>query len=293
MARRKLVLGRGIGDEGLGVDTRSVPVELIDPSPFQPRLEISEEELTELADSIKQHGLLQPIVVRRKGRRFEVIAGERRLRAAKLAGLQRVPVVVKDVSDRDAAVLALVENLQRKDLSFWERASAIRRLHDEVGLTEEEIGRLLGISKSHVSNYLRVFSLPADVLEKLRACKGVTLKHIKALLRLKDSPGWLREFVDRISSETISARRLEELVDSALGSGGREKKVERVSTAENVARSEEVSRLKRLIRGVFPYPFRVKRVKSGWSVTLIFPNEEDARKFFSSVHGDWFEDKGD
>lgn len=285
------MLGRGIGDESFGVDTRSVPVELIDPSPFQPRLEISEEELTELANSIKQHGLLQPIVVRRKGRRFEVIAGERRLRAAKLAGLQRVPVVVKDVDDRDAAVLALVENLQRKDLNFWERAMAIKRLHDDVGLTEEEIGRLLGVSKSHVSNYLRVFSLPPDIIEKLKEAEGLTLKHIKALLRLKDSPGWLKEFTDRIVSESISARKLEELVEAALGSGG-SKKVEKIPTVREPV-SEDVAKLKRTIRKIFPYPFRVKRVKSGWSITLIFPNEEDVQRFFSSVDGDWFEDNRD
>ena len=162
-----------------------VPVEEIVPGPLQPRQRISLEGLEELRDSIAQHGVLQPLTVRQKGERFELIAGERRLRAARMAGLQEVPCIVMDVDMEDSGVIALIENIQRRDLDFIEEAEGIRQLVRLFGLSQEQVARRLGKSQSAVANKLRLLRLPRDVLERLRDV-GMGERHARALLRLED-----------------------------------------------------------------------------------------------------------
>ena len=163
-----------------------VPVEEIVPGPLQPRQHFSREGLEELRDSIAQHGVLQPLTVRQKGDRFELIAGERRLRAARMAGLGEVPCIIMDVDMESSGVIALIENIQRRDLDFIEEAEGIWQLIRLFGLSQEQIARRLGKSQSAVANKLRLLRLPKDVLERLRA-ENLSERHARALLRLPDA----------------------------------------------------------------------------------------------------------
>jgi len=168
-------------------------------NPVQPRTEFDAEALSELAESIRSYGILHPLTVRRRAGRYELVAGERRLRAAKLIGLREVPCMLLDVSMEDAGLIALVENLQRKDLDFWEEANGIRQLIRMFGMSQEEAARRLGKSQSAVANKLRLLKLPEDVLETLRS-RGLSERHARALLKLPDDASRraaLRKIVDR------------------------------------------------------------------------------------------------
>ena len=156
------------------------------PNPVQPRKLFDDEGLEELSRSIKDYGILNPLSVRLRGSRYELVAGERRLRAARLAGLKEVPCILLDVNMEDASLIALVENLQRRDLDFIEEANGINQLIRMVGMGQEEAARRIGKSQSAVANKLRLLRLPPDVLEGLRQ-NGLTERHGRALLRLPDS----------------------------------------------------------------------------------------------------------
>lgn len=163
-----------------------LPIDQIRPSPFQARREFSEQELAALAQSIRENGLLQPVTVRKlSDGGYELVAGERRLRAARLAGLKEVPCILLDVNMEDASLIALVENLQRRDLDFIEEANGINQLIRMFGMSQEEAARRIGKSQSAVANKLRLLRLPQDVLEGLRQ-NGLTERHGRALLRLPD-----------------------------------------------------------------------------------------------------------
>ncbi len=163
----------------------SLRLEDISPNPVQPRRHFDEEALRELSDSIRSYGILNPLTVRLRCGKYELVAGERRLRAAKLAGLTEVPCILMDVNMEDAGLLALVENLQRKDLDYLEEAEGLRRLIRMFGLSQEEAARRIGKSQSAVANKLRLLKLPEDVLEALRK-NGLSERHGRALLRLPD-----------------------------------------------------------------------------------------------------------
>ena len=165
--------------------------DLISPNPDQPRQYFDPQGLAELADSIRIHGILQPLTVRRRsGGRFELVAGERRLRAAMICGLSEVPCIVMDISRESSCVLSLIENLQRRDLDFLEEAQALDRLITLYGLSQEEAAIKVGKSQSAVANKLRLLRLPSDVLEILRK-NGYTERHARALLRLPNEESQL------------------------------------------------------------------------------------------------------
>jgi ParB family chromosome partitioning protein len=163
-----------------------IPVDRVRPNPFQPRQQFDDTELEELASSIRANGLLQPIVVRAKGAEYELVAGERRLRAAQRAGLQEIPAIVRQVGDHEALELALIENLQRSDLNPIEEARAYERLRDEFGLTQEQIAARVGKHRSTIANALRLLRLPQDLQDELAAGR-LTAGHARALLSV-DSP---------------------------------------------------------------------------------------------------------
>ena len=162
-----------------------LPAEQIRPNPRQPRREFDQAGLRELADSIRAFGILQPLTVRRTGREYELVAGERRLRAARLAGLRQVPCLIAQVGEEDSALLALIENLQRRDLDCWEEAEAIARLIRQYGLSQEAAAEKLGKSQSGIANKLRLLRLPEGVRQLIRQ-NGLTERHARALLRLPD-----------------------------------------------------------------------------------------------------------
>ncbi len=188
-----------------------IPVEEIVPGPLQPRQHFSREGLEELRDSIVQHGMLQPLTVRQKGERFELIAGERRLRAARMAGLTDVPCIIMDVDMESSGVIALIENIQRRDLDFVEEAEGISQLIRLFGLSQEQIARRLGKSQSAVANKLRLLRLPKDALERLRT-EGLTERHARALLRLPDTE-MQRRALDFIIDQRMNVAAAEAYVD--------------------------------------------------------------------------------
>ena len=167
--------------EFLSTRVQYIPLGRIRPNPQQPRRSFDEEGLAELAASIRSCGILQPLTVRRAGEGYELVAGERRLRAARIAGLREVPCLVAQVGEEDSALLALMENLQRRDLDCWEEAQAIARLISRYGLSQEEAARRLGRAQPTVANKLRLLRLPEDVRALLRE-NGLTERHARALL---------------------------------------------------------------------------------------------------------------
>jgi ParB family chromosome partitioning protein len=201
-------LGRGLaalmGEAGprpdpAGQNTRHVPIASLDPNPFQPRVAIDPAALAELTQSIKERGVLQPLLLRPHpgdGQKFQIIAGERRWRAAQAAGLHEVPALVLPLSDRDALAAALVENLQRQDLNSIEEAEGYRRLLDEFGLTQELLAEAVGKSRSHVGNTLRLLRLPPTVQAALRSGQ-LSAGHARALLTLPDPEQAARAVIER------------------------------------------------------------------------------------------------
>ena len=192
----------------------SLRLEDISPNPVQPRRHFDEEALRELSDSIRSYGILNPLTVRLRCGKYELVAGERRLRAAKLAGLTEVPCILMDVNMEDAGLLALVENLQRKDLDYLEEAEGLRRLIRMFGLSQEEAARRIGKSQSAVANKLRLLKLPEDVLEALRK-NGLSERHGRALLRLPD-PERQRAALGAMLEQRMNVAAAEAYVEALL-----------------------------------------------------------------------------
>ncbi len=187
-----------------------VPVDDIDPNPAQPRSSFDAEKLQELTNSIRTSGVIQPLLVRRRGSRFELVAGERRWRAAKMAGLRTVPVLVEDVSDDRLIEVALVENIQREDLNPIEVATALQRLIHEHRLSHDEIARRTGKDRSTVTNLVRLLKLPQDI-QQLVAERRLTMGHARAILGLPDED-LQRRVAEKAASQGLSVRQVERLV---------------------------------------------------------------------------------
>lgn len=185
-----------------------IPIDRIEMNPFQPRHGIDEDNLQLLANSIREHGLLQPVVVRRLDRGYQLIAGERRFRAARLAGLDVLPALIRRADSQDSAVLALIENLHRQSLSYWDEAEGFLRLHTEFHLTQAEIARQMGMSQGAVANKLRLLQLEADVTRKIQQ-HGLSERHARLLLSVPSSEG-RRALVDAMIEHKLTVRQAEE-----------------------------------------------------------------------------------
>jgi len=215
--KAKSGLGRGlealipqIADDSAD-DVVRMRIDDLKPSPYQPRREFDFEKLQELADSIREHGVLQPIVVRKGvGRWYEIIAGERRFRAAKQLGMETIPALVRDISDRQAMEIALIENLQREDLSPIEVAEAYAKIMEHFELTQDQLAARVGQSRSHVANLMRLLSLPADIREFVS--RGtISMGHARALLSLPEAHAQ-RTVAAKIASDGLTVRAVEQLV---------------------------------------------------------------------------------
>jgi ParB family chromosome partitioning protein len=215
MARK--ALGRGLGAllsaEGTATateDPNTISIDLIDPSPLQPRGIFDEAKLDELAQSISANGVVQPLIVRPKQNRFELIAGERRWRAAQRAGLTRIPAIVRQVSDDKVLELALIENIQREDLNPIEEARAYKNLIDTVGLTQEVVAERVGRDRSYVTNFLRLLRLPDDIQELVQMGR-LSTGHARTLLSLPDIAAQ-RRLARKIIERDLSVRATEQTV---------------------------------------------------------------------------------
>ena len=210
------VLGKGLSaliatDSGLAKENAAeVDIDLIEPNPAQPRTRFPEENLEELAQSIRNNGIIQPIVVRIKNNGYEIVAGERRWRAAQRAGLQKVPVVVKEVTDEKLLELALIENIQRQELNAVEEARAYRNLIDKIGLTQEMVAERVGKNRTVVTTFLRLLKLPEEV-QKLIEEEKISAGHGRALLMTDDADAQKR-IAGMISEMSLSVREAEKII---------------------------------------------------------------------------------
>jgi ParB family chromosome partitioning protein len=196
-----------------GGGLKLVPIAEIDPNPLQPRSTFDAAKIQELAQSIEANGLIQPLIVRRKSDRYELVAGERRLRAARIAGLIDVPVVVQDYADDKILEIALIENLQREDLNPMETAQALNRLVQEMNLSHEEIGRRTGKDRTTITNLLRLLRLPTDI-KLLLAERRLSMGHARAILGLSDEADQL-ELANKAAAQGYSVRQVERMVQGA------------------------------------------------------------------------------
>jgi ParB family transcriptional regulator, chromosome partitioning protein len=210
-------LGRGLGallsaekTAGDGEEFLEIDVELIDPSPVQPRMHFDERALDELSKSIRANGIVQPLLVRRKGARYELVAGERRWRAAKRAGLERVSAVVREVPEDRLLELVLIENIQREELNAIEEANALKNLIETIGLTQEALAERVGRDRSYVANYLRLLRLPSDLQQLVRDGK-LSAGHARTLLGIDDL-ALQRRIARRIIDQGLSVRQTERTV---------------------------------------------------------------------------------
>ena len=209
-------LGRGLDallpEESTAGTVKLIPVNSISPNPFQPRKDMSEEQLAELVESIKSKGVLQPVLVRETESGYELVAGERRWLAAQKAGLDKIPALVVRVTDREALEIALIENLQRQDLNPVEEAIAYRRLMDEFGLTQQEVAERVGKDRSTVANRLRLLNLHPEVIEHLAEGR-ITEGHARVLLRVPYAKQ--PRYAAMVLEKGLSVRELERLLQSA------------------------------------------------------------------------------
>ena len=229
-------LGKGLSalipEEPVSGKEQILEIEIgqISPSPSQPRQDFAEESIKELADSIVQHGLVQPIIVRRAGTGYEVVAGERRLRAATMAGLKTIGAVVRELGDADALQIALIENLQREDLNPLEEAEAYRRLVQDFGLTQDEVADRVAKSRPQVANTLRLLQLEPQVQEMVRRDR-LSAGHARALLAL-DNPTVQRAAAERMAEKGLSVREAEAHVSALIGRGHRATRARQQKTRE-------------------------------------------------------------
>lgn len=229
MNDKRKALGRGLeqlfNDEGLNFDTiensiieeaktndQIVEIDLSElrANPYQPRKNFDEEALNELASSIKEHGVFQPIIVKKSIKGYEIIAGERRFRASKLAGMQTIPAIVKDFSDEEMMQIALLENLQRENLTSIEEAKAYKSIIEYMNITQDELAKKVGKSRSHVTNILGLLKLPASVQDMVLYNK-LSMGHARVLSKL-DDPKTIEDLAQRVITEDLSVRKLESLV---------------------------------------------------------------------------------
>jgi ParB family chromosome partitioning protein len=218
---------------------RALKLAQLQPGKYQPRTRMDEGSLYELAESIKSQGVMQPVLVRPlPGGRYEIIAGERRVRAARLAGLDEVPVLVRPVPDETAAVMSLIENIQREDLNPLEEAQGLKRLIDEFSLTHEQAAQAVGRSRSAASNLLRLLNLAAPVQQMLMA-GDLEMGHARALLGLEGAAQI--QAASRVAAKKLSVRETEKLVAKAAGNGGRQAPLMRIKQDKprDIVRLEE------------------------------------------------------
>jgi ParB family chromosome partitioning protein len=251
------------GDAGL----LQLAVEEIQDNPFQPRREFNEEEIASLAESLKQHDLLQPVLVRRVAGKYQLISGERRLRAAIRAGWKTIPARVREADDRLVAELAIVENLQRKDLNPVEKALSFKRYLDEHRCTQEELARRLSIDRSTIANLMRLLELPQPVLDALRS-GTLSAGHARALLPLGDDNEQIA-LAYRITSEGLSVREVERLVTEQIAADNEGTPGSSAPAKKKRTRSDQIVALEQELRVALGTKVEIKQSAKGRGTVVI------------------------
>ncbi len=282
---------------GPGQQTSSSPMEIsvyeVDGNPFQPRRDFEEPELAALADSLKQHGLLQPIAVRKVGDRYQLIAGERRLRAAIKAGWQRVPAHLIEADDRQVAELAIIENLQRQDLNPLEKAASFQQYLERYGCTQEELAGRLQLDRSTVSNLIRLLELPDAVQQAVRR-GAISQGHARALLSLGDEREQT-ELCQRIQAEGLSVRAIESIVQHAVSQSEREElgiaSEDDADSTDSSSRpkrkpSSELTVLEQELRGALGTKVEIRTGARGRGKIIVhFTSHDEFERLRGHMHG--------
>ncbi len=200
-----------------------VEIDKIEPNPFQPRKEFEEQDIKELAKSIKNFGIIQPVTLRKKENKYEVIVGERRLRAVKYIKMEKIPAIIKDFNDQEMAEIALVENLQRKDLNFLEESQAYTKLIEKFNITQKELAQKIGKSQSTIANKLRLLKLSGNVREKLKSPE-ISERHARALLKINDEKIQIK-VVQQIKDKQLTVKETESLIKKILNKNRKKQKI--------------------------------------------------------------------
>lgn len=251
----------------------TVSIEKIHPNPNQPRKHFNETELEELSESIREHGVLQPLLVRKKGDEFEIIAGERRYQASKIAGLSELPVIIKDVDDQKMLELALIENLQRSDLNPIEEAKGYRQLIKASGMTQEALSKAVSKSRSAITNSLRLLDLPERVQELLFEGK-LTAGHARAILAVPFEEQRIK-LAEKVVADGLSVRATENL--APLFSVGETPKAPRPVTPQSYKKAA------RVLRQVFNTNVRVKSTRGKNKIEIEFKDEDELARILEQV----------
>ena len=264
----------------------SLKLSLIDPKSDQPRKNFDRQLLEELASSIKENGLLQPIIVREYGEgRYQIIAGERRFRASKIAELSEIPAVIMNKDDRQAAEIALIENIQREDLNPIEEAMGFRALSEDYGLTQEELSERIGKSRSAIANSMRLLDLPEEILTLLAEGK-LSAGHGRTLLAVRNTEDMI-ELAERVIKEDLSVRRLEEEVKKA----NRKKKVEADDEEESLPVINYFREMEIRVQSHLGRQVKISEKGRKKTITLFYEDNEDLDDLLKTICGDDFLDE--
>ena len=270
-------------ESGPNADVLLIPIDIIEPNPFQPRMSFDQDALEELADSIRTLGLIQPITVRRKaGGRYQIISGERRFRACRLAGMEMIPAYIRDTNDQGMLEMAIVENIQREDLDPIEVALSYQRLIEECSLTQEQMAVRVGKKRASVTNYLRLLKLPAKIQHDLKVGL-LSVGHAKVLLGIEDTN--VQEYLcDLVIKEDLSVRQLEDNIRKLS-------KPEETKGKEEKAQDlpEEYFKVLEIVGKYFENNISLKRSASGkGSMTIHFSSDEEVQKFLKALEDSKF-----
>ena len=260
-----------------------IALELIRPNPYQPRKTFEEERLNDLASSIQQHGILQPIVLRQTVQGYYIVVGERRYRASKLAGLTEVPAIIKELSDEDMMELAIIENLQREDLNAIEEAESYKKMMTDLNITQQEVARRLGKSRPYIANMLRLLQLPKDVAQMVQH-GALSSAHGRTLLTLKDASK-IKKTAKQAAQESWSVRYLEEYVNG-LVSKDISRKVDK-ETKES--KPKMIQQQERFLKKQYGAKVDISTSKNVGKITFEFKSEAEFKRLIRQLNKDYKE----
>lgn len=260
-----------------------IALELIRPNPYQPRKTFEEERLSDLASSIQQHGILQPIVLRQTVQGYYIVVGERRFRASKLAGLTEVPAIIKELSDEDMMELAIIENLQREDLNAIEEAESYKKMMTDLNITQQEVARRLGKSRPYIANMLRLLQLPKNVAQMVQH-GALSSAHGRTLLTLKDASK-IKKTAKQAAQESWSVRYLEEYVNG-LVSKDISRKVDK-ETKES--KPKMIQQQERFLKKQYGAKVDISTSKNVGKITFEFKSEAEFKRLIRQLNKDYKE----
>lgn len=260
-----------------------IALELIRPNPYQPRKTFEEERLNDLASSIQQHGILQPIVLRQTVQGYYIVVGERRFRASQLAGLTKVPAIIKELSDEDMMELAIIENLQREDLNAIEEAESYKKMMTDLNITQQEVARRLGKSRPYIANMLRLLQLPKDVAQMVQH-GALSSAHGRTLLTLKDASK-IKKTAKQATQESWSVRYLEEYVNG-LVSKDISMKLDKETKG---SKPKMIQQQERFLKKQYGTKVDISTSKNVGKITFEFKSEAEFKRLIRQLNKDYME----